>query len=214
MDKLKQELLKIIKGTWAREEIKKRFLARLREGNLTRDENEESHFCVFFAGVDFKTKKVFIGHHKKADIWLFNGGHIDNRELPIQTMIREMGEEWNIKIQNLKFKTQNLNSKIKIKIQNLKLNKLRELGIVEELESLEPELLTITEIDNSRVKCRRHFDIWYFVPLDMMKFKPEEKLMAKEFYCWGWKSLGQARELMKRGVSREALGRIEEISSW
>jgi hypothetical protein len=53
------------------------FVARANEGQPTIDENPISHFCVYFAGFDPETKKVFIGHHKKADQWLFNGGHID-----------------------------------------------------------------------------------------------------------------------------------------
>ena len=37
---------------------------------------------------------MFIGHHKKSDYWLFNGGHIDKGELPEETVAREIEEEW------------------------------------------------------------------------------------------------------------------------
>ena len=45
-----------------------------------------------------KAKKVFIGHHKKSGLWLFNGGHMDKGETPEESLDREMGEEWGVKI--------------------------------------------------------------------------------------------------------------------
>ncbi len=74
--------------------LKQQFLDRLEKGNLTRDENAASHFCAFFAPFDPDTKEVFIGHHIKGDRWLFNGGHLDLGETPLQTVKREMQEEW------------------------------------------------------------------------------------------------------------------------
>ena len=70
------------------------YLDRLRQGALTRDENPLTHFSTYFAAIDPTRRKVFIGHHKKADLWLFNGGHIDRGELPTTTVRREMLEEW------------------------------------------------------------------------------------------------------------------------
>ena len=75
-------------------DIGKRFTDRLEEGNLTRDENPETHYCAYFAAYDPKNGKVFIGHHKKSDFWLFNGGHIDKGEIPKESVIREIEEEW------------------------------------------------------------------------------------------------------------------------
>lgn len=70
------------------------FLARAKEGKMTRDENPTSHACVYFAGIDIVHHQVFIGHHKKSGLWLFNGGHIDKGETPPQALVREVGEEW------------------------------------------------------------------------------------------------------------------------
>lgn len=70
------------------------FIDRIKEGKLTRDENPLNHLCVYFAAFDPSVKEVFIGHHKKADQWIFNGGHIDKGEIPKQTLEREMAEEW------------------------------------------------------------------------------------------------------------------------
>jgi len=75
------------------------FLVRLKEDELlTRDENPYSHFCVYFAAFDPGSKKVFIGHHKKSGLWLFNGGHIDKGETPEESLEREIGEEWGVKV--------------------------------------------------------------------------------------------------------------------
>lgn len=70
------------------------FLDRIKEGSLTRDENRETHFCCFFAAIDPSCREVFLGLHKKACLWLFNGGHMDQGELPEQSVRREMLEEW------------------------------------------------------------------------------------------------------------------------
>lgn len=91
---LKQELKKLTRGVLANDKILREFRRRLAEGKLTRDENPLTHFCVFFAAFDPKRKLVFVGHHIKADLWLFNGGHIDKGELVGQAMQREMKEEW------------------------------------------------------------------------------------------------------------------------
>ncbi|MBU0572211.1 NUDIX domain-containing protein [Patescibacteria group bacterium] len=75
-----------------------RFIRRLEQGNFTQAENPYNHFCVYFAAYDPKLKEVFIGHHKKSGLWLFNGGHIDEGESPQEALEREMGEEWGIEM--------------------------------------------------------------------------------------------------------------------
>lgn len=77
---------------------KQKFLARIRRGKLTRSENRFSHFCVYFAAVNPAQNQVFIGHHKKSDLWLFNGGHIEPGELPEAAVVREAKEEWGLRI--------------------------------------------------------------------------------------------------------------------
>ncbi len=73
--------------------VSNRFLKRLEEGNYTRDENPQSHYCVYFLPYNPETKRVFIIHHKKAGLWLFPGGHIDKGETLTQTLKREIQEE-------------------------------------------------------------------------------------------------------------------------
>ena len=73
--------------------VKERFLQRLQEGAVTRDENPASHFCVFFLPFNPETHEVFLGHHKKAGLWLSPGGHIDAGETLLQALNREISEE-------------------------------------------------------------------------------------------------------------------------
>ena len=74
------------------------FINRAKEGRLTRDENPYTHFCVYFAAYDPDNKSVFVGHHKKSGLWLFNGGHIDRGETTEEALSREMGEEWGVNV--------------------------------------------------------------------------------------------------------------------
>ncbi|MDP2815648.1 MAG: NUDIX domain-containing protein [Rectinemataceae bacterium] len=66
---------------------------RLVEGKLTRDENTQSHFCVYFLPYNPATKDVFIVHHKKSGLWIAPGGHIDEGETLFQALNREIKEE-------------------------------------------------------------------------------------------------------------------------
>lgn len=161
--------------------ISRQYLARLREDtSLTRDENPYSHFCVYFAPFDAIAKKVFIGHHKKADMWLFNGGHIDQGETPDEALRREIGEEWGIKIS------------------------LENVG--------EPKLLTITTINNpTKQMCKKHFDIWYFVPLSANEFAPNQSSVDTEFLTAGWKSVEDARALITDPNTLTAVDTIEGL---
>ncbi len=74
------------------------FLNRAKEGKITRDENPVSHFCSYMGIFDPVTKEVFMGHHKKANKWLFNGGHIDKDELPLRAALRELYEEVGLRL--------------------------------------------------------------------------------------------------------------------
>lgn len=88
--------------------LREKFFDRLSFGNLTRDEDPASHFCVFFAPFDPNYQQVFLGHHIKGDRWLFNGGHLDLGELPQETLKREMAEECGENIGSVKICDQHL----------------------------------------------------------------------------------------------------------
>ncbi len=95
---LKNRLVKIIKATKASENTKNKFIKRVREGNLTREENPRSHLCVYFAAYDPDINEIFIGHHIKSGLWLFNGGHMEKGETPEEAVTREIKEEWGDKV--------------------------------------------------------------------------------------------------------------------
>jgi 8-oxo-dGTP pyrophosphatase MutT (NUDIX family) len=79
--------------------VSSNFIARLDvESGLTRDENPQTHYCVYFAAYDPDAGQIFIGQHKKSGLWLFNGGHIDQRETLDEALMREIGEEWGLEI--------------------------------------------------------------------------------------------------------------------
>lgn len=97
-NKILDKFKNLIKTNFDSEKIASKFLQKIDGGNLTKDEDSENHFCVYFAAHDPEMKQIFIGHHKKSDLWLFNGGHIDKDELPEEALEREIKEEWNLKI--------------------------------------------------------------------------------------------------------------------
>lgn len=163
--------------------VRQEYLRRLGEGNYTRDEDPKTHFCVYFAGFDPKTDEVFIGHHKKSGLWLFNGGHIDQGETPREALFREIGEEW---------------------------GEIERLGLPEDAVG-KPELLTITEIDNpTKQTCTRHYDIWHFVWADRNSFRPDQEKLDKEFHETRWVTLDEARELITDHSTLEAISYLDK----
>lgn len=180
-ERLAGQLRDIVDETECNFEIRQGFLSRIEEGNLTRDENQESHFCAYFAGYDPENGQVFVGHHIDSGLWLFNGGHIDKGETVREAVAREMREEWGEGVYT-------------VEIPN-------------------PSLLTVTEIDQERVECKRHFDIWHFVPLSSEGFNPDQSKLEKEFYEIGWKTLDEARELVTQKNTLLAIEKIEELVS-
>lgn len=101
---LAQELEKLLDDHFSGETAEI-FRQRLRAGKLTKQENPQSHFCAYFAAADYKSKQLFIGHHKKSGLWLFSGGHIDEGELLLETVKREINEEWGLNGNDFKIET-------------------------------------------------------------------------------------------------------------
>lgn len=96
-NKVRQEIWQITERLRYYKEVSERFIGKLQDGSsLTRDENPESHFCVYFVPYDPKEKRVFIGNHKKSGLWLMPGGHIDHTDKTIDAAVRrEIKEELN-----------------------------------------------------------------------------------------------------------------------
>lgn len=104
---LKEAIEQIIEKVNSTEEVKQKYVERLTEGALVRDENPISHFCSYFLPYRLKDKKVFLQAHIKSGLWLAPGGHIDLGETPVEAAEREMVEELGIqmKIEQAKFLT-------------------------------------------------------------------------------------------------------------
>jgi len=95
---LKEQIAKIIEPSICdSENTHVNFLKRLEEGNFTRDENSQTHYCAYFLPYNQRDKKVFIVHHKKSGLWLSPGGHIDKDEGLLETLNREIDEELGVK---------------------------------------------------------------------------------------------------------------------
>ena len=157
---LSQQLQQVVQESFFRE---KSFLQRLKKGGLTRDENQISHFCVYFPAFDPVAREIFLGHHKKSDLWLVNGGHIDKGELLEDTLQREMKEEWG-----------------------------RVIAWRRPLRPDLLTLTKIVNNPVGR-PCRYHYDLWFFISVDKAKFKPDPKLLAEEFFATKWLSLAASR---------------------
>ena len=93
MNTLQDYIRAIISPSICTSEVADHWLKRVEEGKLTRDEGHTSHLGCYFLPYNSETKQVFVVHHKKSGLWLFPGGHVDEGELPVQTLNREIGEE-------------------------------------------------------------------------------------------------------------------------
>lgn len=58
----------------------------------------DAHICLTVAGVLFHQGKVLLVKHKKLQIWLAPGGHIEENELPHLAAEREFWEETGLKV--------------------------------------------------------------------------------------------------------------------
>jgi 8-oxo-dGTP pyrophosphatase MutT (NUDIX family) len=164
-NRLEKDIRELLNNGKFEPEIVEKYSERLKDGKLTIQENPQSHCCVYFAAYDPKAKEIFIGHHKKSGLWLFNGGHIDEGEIIRETLEREIGEEWGMEAGDFK-------------INN-------------------PELLTITEIDNlEKQTCKRHYDIWHFIPVDKKTFSPDNSKILEEFYEVKWLAPEEAKKVV------------------
>ncbi len=200
MNNLYQEILKFTEHSICDNESTYRiFLERLKGGNLTRDENSESHFCVYFLpynwqqgenenlfsfspnepissfAYNLQNKKVFIVEHKKSGLWLSPGGHIDKGENLLGALNREIEEELGIK------------------------NHFK--------EAPSPFLLTITPINNPVQPCKTHYDIWYLLMTDGNNFN----INPQEFHDTKWLAIEEARRVMTDPANIKALEVVENI---
>lgn len=58
----------------------------------------DDHFCVGVLVINKIERKIFVGHHIKSDHWMGAGGHMEEGESPLQTVMRECEEEIGLKV--------------------------------------------------------------------------------------------------------------------
>lgn len=97
MDSLYKEIRVLINPSICSQKVADYWFERLEKGELTRDDDNPSHFCCYFLPYNLDTKQLFIVHHKKSNLWISPGGHIDQGETLMQTLNREIEEELGIK---------------------------------------------------------------------------------------------------------------------
>ena len=44
-------------------------------------------------------EKVLLVYHKKLDVWLYPGGHVEENENPDETLVREVKEETGLEVE-------------------------------------------------------------------------------------------------------------------
>lgn len=60
--------------------------------------NIEKHFCVSVFVYDKDNKKFLLVNHKKMNIWVQPGGHVELNETPEEAAMREVYEETGVKV--------------------------------------------------------------------------------------------------------------------
>ncbi len=60
-------------------------------------DNKKKHFTASALIID--NNKVLLIYHKKLNVWLYPGGHIEENENPDETLLREVMEETGLEIE-------------------------------------------------------------------------------------------------------------------
>lgn len=95
---LRDEILKLKDKKHVDQNILAKHLEFLKkEKFLTRPENPYHHFGIFFLPIHVSSKSIFLVNHIKAGGWIPPGGHLEERETPLETAIRECQEELSYK---------------------------------------------------------------------------------------------------------------------
>ncbi len=125
-------------------------------------------------------KKVLLIHHKKLNMWLPVGGHIELNEDTDQALLREIGEECGLREEDMTFienRPKNTQHSFLLTPQYIDIHDItndhRHVGLIYFVKSRKPDILYNAEEHNS---------IKWFSPedLDNMEILPHVKMLAEE----------------------------------
>lgn len=188
---LGEEIFSIIQNLNDTDPVKNMFERRLTQELLTRDENPTSHFVVHFVPYDLLQHTVLMVNHKKAQQWMFPGGHIDRGESLQEATSREMREELGVtNSRACKASTRHDPSCLLIDTKN-------------------PLFLSVTPIDNARQMCKEHYDIWYLIKVSVN----ELSIDPKEFTEYRWVTISDAEALASLPNVRKVLSLLHPVGS-
>ncbi len=88
------------KNTSINSRILFQFYKLLQSNKFTRETNPYRHFGSFFIPINKVSKSIFLVNHRKAKCWIPPGGHLDDLEMPLDTLRREFSEELTYELAN------------------------------------------------------------------------------------------------------------------
>lgn len=162
----------------------------------------QAKVCWTAAGWLLHDEKVLLIHHKKLNIWLAPGGHVDEGELPHQAAEREFWEEAGIRV--------------------LAFSKTQEQIVADEAEELPNpfhsnlhwisqgnyDVRTGVTRENTgpkgyqRKSCEQHLGLCYFVkPADLQQVQFKQNI--EETLGIGWFDLDEIEQLQTKENIRE-----------
>lgn len=92
-DEIARQLYAVATETPCHAVVRGLYMERIDQGGYSRDEDEVTHFCVYFLPYNPETDQIFLVHHKKSGLWIAPGGHVDRGESLREALRRELKEE-------------------------------------------------------------------------------------------------------------------------
>jgi len=103
----RQQITKLLSQLTNQPYVNKKILNKFfdwinKQSVLTKKEGAVNHISTFFLPVNKASKSIYLVNHIKAELWIPPGGHIEQYELPKETVVREFKEELDYKLTNEK----------------------------------------------------------------------------------------------------------------
>jgi hypothetical protein len=104
LDNVSDEILDLVVGIEPHDSLEKQHIndtaAWIKSGEqifrISKPDNPNKHLVSYFVIFDQAKEKILLVDHKKAELWLPSGGHVEIDEDPTDTVTRECMEELSI----------------------------------------------------------------------------------------------------------------------